>query len=119
MNLGGTRSGEIESALLRHARAETLTSPRLPSGRLRPSSTGYGEVGICALFAQIPGEGASPQAQTGRKGSRLSHKFRLAEVPPHPDPLHSPSKTGVNALMASGEREQVAAKPVSPTREDT
>jgi urease accessory protein len=26
------------------------------------------------------------------------------ERPPHPDPLHSPSKTGVNALMASGER---------------
>src|SRR5262252_6875435 len=25
---------------------------------------------------------------------------------PHPDPLHSPSKTGVNALMAGGEREQ-------------
>jgi 4-amino-4-deoxy-L-arabinose transferase-like glycosyltransferase len=38
-----------------------VTSPRLPSGRLRPSSTGYGEVGICALFAQIPGEGASPR----------------------------------------------------------
>jgi hypothetical protein len=64
--------------------AETLTSPRL-----------RGEVGICALFAQIPGEGASPQAQTGRKGSRPSHKFRLAEKPPHPDPL-----------PASGEREQ-------------
>jgi hypothetical protein len=25
---------------------------------------------------------------------------------PHPELLHSPSKTGVNALMASGEREQ-------------
>ena len=30
----------------------------------------------------------------------------LVERPPHPDPLHSPSKTGVNALMASGEREK-------------
>jgi FAD:protein FMN transferase len=30
------------------------------------------------------------------------------ERPPHTDPLHSPSKTGVNALMASGEREQRA-----------
>ncbi len=28
-----------------------LTSPRLPLGRLRPSSTGYGEVEICALRA--------------------------------------------------------------------
>jgi hypothetical protein len=28
------------------------------------------------------------------------------EAAPHPDPLHSPSKTGVNALMASGEREK-------------
>jgi hypothetical protein len=25
--------------------------------------------------------------------------------PPHPDLLHSPSKTGVNALMARGEKE--------------
>src|SRR5882672_11251275 len=56
--------------------AVALTSPRL-----------RGEVGICALFAQIPGEGAAPQA--------LSCKFELAERPPHPDPL-----------PASGEREQ-------------
>ena len=64
-----------------------LTSPRLPSGRLRPSSTGYGEVGICALVAQIPGEGASPQA--------LTPKFELGDRPPHPDPLPT-----------SGERER-------------
>jgi hypothetical protein len=31
--------------------------------------------------------------------------LRLAEAPPHPDLLHSPSKTGVNALMARGEKE--------------
>src|SRR5258708_25359644 len=46
---------------------------------------------------------------------RSSRKFRVrgrlhesepVERPPHPDPLHSPSQTGVNALMASGEREQ-------------
>src|SRR5215831_7753117 len=30
----------------------------------------------------------------------------LVETPPYPDPLHSPSKTGVNALMASGESEK-------------
>src|SRR5215471_8649010 len=40
-----------------------------------------------------PGEGASPQPEH-------------LERPPHPDPLHSPSKTGVNALMASGGREK-------------
>jgi hypothetical protein len=32
-------------------------------------------------------------------------KLRLAEAPPHPDLLHSPSKTGVNALVARGEKE--------------
>jgi hypothetical protein len=32
------------------------------------------------------------------------HESELAEAPPHPDLLHSPSKTGVNALMASGEK---------------
>jgi hypothetical protein len=31
--------------------------------------------------------------------------LRLAEPPPHPDLLHSPSQTGVNVLMASGEKE--------------
>jgi ATP-dependent helicase/nuclease subunit A len=52
------------------------TSPRL-----------RGEVGICALAAQIPGEGASPQTLRGES--------ELAETPPHPDPL-----------PAGGEREQ-------------
>jgi hypothetical protein len=33
------------------------------------------------------------------------HKLRLADGPPHPDLLHSPSQTGVNALMARGEKE--------------
>ena len=33
------------------------------------------------------------------------HMLRLAEAPPHPDLLHSPSQTGVNALMARGEKE--------------
>jgi hypothetical protein len=34
-----------------------------------------------------------------------SERLRLAEAPPHPALLHSPSKTGVNALMARGEKE--------------
>jgi hypothetical protein len=33
------------------------------------------------------------------------HTLRLAGAPPHPNLLHSPSKTGVNALMARGEKE--------------
>src|SRR5258708_24126944 len=48
------------------------------------------------------------------KGERVGVRGALRESepcgrPPHPSPLHSPSKTGVNALMASGEREQAAA----------
>jgi hypothetical protein len=35
------------------------------------------------------------------------------ERPPHPNPLHSPSKTGVNALMASGERESLFLRTMS------
>jgi thiamine biosynthesis lipoprotein ApbE len=80
-----------------------VASPRLPSGRLRPSEpaigpakggtrwTGYGEVGIYALVAQTPGEGASPLA--------LNRKSELMERPPHPDPL-----------PASGERETAGAR---------
>jgi hypothetical protein len=37
------------------------------------------------------------------------HKLRLAVRPPHPDLLHSPSKTDVNALMARGEKETACA----------
>jgi hypothetical protein len=59
-------------------RGGSAPSPRLPSGRLRPSSTGFGEG---------RGEGAPPQAQTRGEA-------------PSPDLCpHSPSKTGVNALM--------------------
>src|SRR5215467_4126556 len=50
-------------------------SPRLPSGRLRPSSTGYGEG---------RGEGASPQAQT--RGEAPSPRIRAtsAQIPTSP-----------------------------------
>ena len=50
----------------------------------------------------------------GREGwGRVRGPLReseLVETPLHPDPLHSPSKTGVNALMASGEREKINAQ---------
>jgi thiamine biosynthesis lipoprotein ApbE len=58
------------------------------------------------------GGGAFPQVQTLQRGGDFAGtKTRTGigatvERPPHPDPLRSPSKTGVNALMASGEREQ-------------
>jgi len=32
------------------------------------------------------------------------------ERPPHPTLLHSPSETGVNALMARGEKEEFVAR---------
>ena len=47
----------------------------------------------------------SPRAGRGWVRGPLSGSEPV-ERAPHPDPLHSPSKTGVNALMASGEREQ-------------
>src|SRR5258708_24905383 len=59
--------------------AATAPSPRLPLGRLRPSSTGYGEG---------RGEGGSPQAQA------LSRKSELAETPPPPPPLPPPRARG-------------------------
>jgi hypothetical protein len=42
--------------------------------------------------------------------SKIGGESEPVETPPHPDPLHSPSKTGVNALMASGEREKNAPR---------
>jgi glycosyltransferase involved in cell wall biosynthesis len=59
-------------------------SPRLPSGRSRPSSAGYGEG---------RGEGPSPQAQTRGEAPSPGAQER-ADLSPH-----SPSKTGVDALM--------------------
>ena len=68
-------------------------SPRLPSGRPRPSSTGYGEG---------RGEG-QPLAQCG--GGPL----------PGLSP-HSPSKTGVDALMLGRGEDQDSLAPTRPIR---
>jgi hypothetical protein len=54
-------------------------------------------------LAPLAGRGRRALARRVRGPLRESE---LVERPPHPDPLHSPSQTGVNALMASGEREQ-------------
>jgi hypothetical protein len=51
-----------------------------------------------------------PPAGEGRVGAGEGprRESEPVEAPPHPDLLHSPSKTGVNALMASGEKEKIA-----------
>jgi len=77
--------------------AGTYTSPRL-----RPSSTGYGEVN--PAFSSR----ASGREEKGRVRGP-THESEPVGSPPHPDPLHSPSKTGVNAPMASGERDKERA----------
>jgi enoyl-CoA hydratase/carnithine racemase len=79
---------------------------------------------ILTAFAELAGPAAaftSPRSQGevdpslpsragGREGKGRVRgplpKPEPVDRPPHPDPLHSPSKTGVNALMASGEREK-------------
>jgi hypothetical protein len=56
----------------------------------------------CGLYlAPLAGRGRRALARRVRGPLRESGPV---ERPPHPDPLHSPSQTGVNALMASGER---------------
>src|SRR5215471_8739741 len=77
----GVPSPSPACAALSHM-ATAFTSPRLPSGRLRPSSTGYGEV---------------DRAKRGRVRGPL-RESEPVERPPHPIPL-----------PASGEREQPAA----------
>jgi len=65
---------------------------------------------LAAVGAPLPARGERA-AHTERKPEfgPVRGRFRglrLAERPPHPDLLHSPSKTGVNALMARGEKER-------------
>src|SRR5262249_19841687 len=55
-------------------------------------------------LALLAGRGVNERLLRAHSGSGASLRSELAPKPP-PDPLHGPSKTGVNALMASGERE--------------
>ncbi len=103
---GGTFDISVAPALQKLGLLPSVPSLATPSPRLRAEQPHVGaaltslrlrgEVGICALVAQIPGEGASPQALRGR--------VALAETPPHPDPLHSPS-TGSRRSLPSGRPE--------------
>ncbi len=65
-------------------------SPRLPSGRLRPSSTGYGEG---------RGEGASPQAQT--------RGYAPSPGPTLPSPSNGGGKGGADLSPHAGRGEDV------------
>src|SRR5580704_4799826 len=105
-------------ALLRFASGTKCPSPvarqfdRDPSGN-RPASSQNGPrlatpvENLVNFREPPPGEMAAlllplPLAGEGR-GEGPFHTLRLAEGPLS-RPLHSPSKTGVNALMACGER---------------
>jgi len=52
-----------------------------------------------------PGKTENQNSARVRGPLHDSERLRLAERPPHPDLLHSPSKTDVNALVARGEKE--------------
>jgi phenylacetyl-CoA:acceptor oxidoreductase subunit 1 len=77
----------------------TSSSPRLPSGRLRPSSTGYGEG---------RGEGASPQAQTRGKAP--------SSAPTHPSPVYGGGmgRGDLSPQAGRGEGPRLRTKGVEP-----
>jgi hypothetical protein len=61
---------------------------------------------MCESDNRVRGEGQVHRARSELGTVRgRSPTLRLAARPPHPDLLHSPSQTGVNALMARGEKE--------------
>src|SRR6516225_10516766 len=74
-------------------------SPRSPSGHSRPSSTGYGEG---------RGEGLSPQAQTRGEAPSLPSPASGGGIDGRDLSPHSPSKTGVDALMRGRGKDRIA-----------
>src|SRR6266849_7687197 len=71
------------------SRGRSAPSPRLPSGQLRPSSTGYGEGrGEGALpHAQTRGEAPSPRAQERADLSPRAGRGERVATPFHWNPL--------------------------------
>jgi hypothetical protein len=69
---------------------------------------------MAAAMYSFPRPACGERATSSERKPDLSlvrgrfHELRLAGAPPHPDLLHSPSKTGLNALMARGEKERAA-----------
>jgi ATP-dependent RNA helicase HrpB len=106
------RAEEARRMARRWAEMAASPSPRLPSGRLRPSSTGYGEGRVEGDFpqAQTRGESPSPGAQAGRgKGPSLGAILALA----YPERIAKNRGTAVGAfLLANGRGAHV--DPASP-----
>jgi len=79
--------------------------PATAAPLLPPSPLRAGRSHMAAAFTSPRMRGEVERAERARVRGRF-RESEPVETPPHPDPLHSPSKTGVNALKASGEREQ-------------
>src|SRR5580704_15438781 len=73
--------------------------------RLAPLATRAFTPVFDGLWRGQPGKKENQNSARVRGPLRDSEPLRIAETPPHPDLLHSPSKTGVNALVARGEKE--------------
>src|SRR5260370_38094753 len=71
---------------------------RLYPIRVNPSY----KVGICALFAQIPGEGASPRVGASWKGAFTLHEAAPVERPPPPPPPPPPTARGTSSPRPPG-----------------
>jgi ATP-dependent helicase HrpB len=115
------RSEEARRMVKRWAEMAASPSPRLPSGHLRPSSTGYGEGRGEGAFpaGQTRGEAPSPGAQQGR--ADLSPQAGRGEEPPlgtilalaYPERIAKSRGTAVGAfLLANGRGAYV--DPASP-----
>jgi hypothetical protein len=79
--------------------------PATAAPLLPPSPLRAGRSHMAAAFTSPRMRGEVERAERARVRGRF-RESEPVETPPHPDPLHSPSKTGVNALKACGEREQ-------------
>jgi hypothetical protein len=83
--------------------------PTTDRGRNMSMTTVLGVFAEVVLVGEPANANTSPhlrgEANRAKRGRarRPLHKLELLEAPP--DPFHSPSQTGVNALMASGEGE--------------
>src|SRR5260370_25429809 len=120
-----TRAGTMGRSTLLARGAQILVAPRRVAPNKNPArsparahfvSVNFTNALICAIVSSRPqtflaplaGRGPRPASENQKLGSVRGrfHKLRLAAAPPHPDLLHSPSQTGVNALMACGKKER-------------
>ena len=85
----------------------TAPSPRLPSGRLRPSATGYGEG---------RGEGTSPQAQTRGEAPSPGAQERADLSPQAGRGKEAAASISSESALVGGEVRDVSAPPRSENR---